>query len=172
MNGDTPLITATGELRWNIKQSFRDYVGELPDGEECWIGPVGGIVEQDLVFTAVAVSFDPETPTDGGVLRFGGAVRYAGHRGMLRVDISDPWIELGPGDAARLTANTAPSGLPERRTVIATVAGRPARLADNTWEWNTDTTTLTSGGAAVLGSVYPPGTEGAGISLHISRSAT
>lgn len=156
---------ATGQLRWNVKESFREYVRELPDGEEKWTAEVGGITDGDLVFPAVAVSLDAETAVPP-TFKFGGGVRFTGYRGMLRVDIKDPWIEVGEAETS-LTADTAPPGVPPRRTVIATVPGRPAVVEGGACVWHPESTALTAAGAALLGSVYQPGTEAAGFSFEV-----
>lgn len=156
-----------GELRWNIKDSFRDYVAELPDGAETWTGDIGGIDGHDLVFPALGIESNPESGE--AILKFGGGVRYAGYRGMLRVDIADPWIELD-GAGGTLTANTAPAGVPARRTVIAKVTGKPIRTGEDGWEWQAASTSLSASGASLLGSVYPPGTIAAGFRLHVEPS--
>lgn len=158
-------LAATGELRWNVKQSFRDYVSELPDGEELWTGTLGGVVDNNLVFPSIAVTLDGE-PGHSPVFKFGGAVRYSGYRGMLRVDLSEPWVEIDT-EAATITANIAAPGLPERRATIATAVGKPTVLEDGTCVWHAQRTTLSAAGAALLGSVYPPGTEAAGFQLHV-----
>jgi hypothetical protein len=156
-------VVQTGELRWNIKQSFRDYVGELPDGEETWTGDAGGILDGDLVFPAAGMTVNEDS---GRIFKFTGAVRYAGYRGMLRVDLRDPWLEVGPTSAV-LTADTAPPGASPRRTRIAEAAGQPDLTDAGAATWRPDSTTLTAAGAALLGSVYPPGTEAAGFALRV-----
>jgi hypothetical protein len=162
-------IESSGELRWNIKQSFRDYVAELPDGKETWTSDIGGIEDGDLVFPAVAMTADNPESTHTRTFKFGGAVRYAGYRGMLRVDITDPWVEVGEASAT-LTADTSPPGVPSRRTAIAVTDGAPTRGEDGAFDWHPTSTRLTASGAALLGSVYPAGTEAAGFAFHVVPS--
>lgn len=160
-------VGAGGELRWNIKQSFRDYVAELPDGEETWTGRIGGIVDGDLVFPSVELDIDDASALPA-TFKFGGAVRYVGYRGMLRVDIGDPWVEVGESSAS-LTVDTAPPGVASRRTTVATVDGTPDRDGHDVFVWRPEHTRLTAAGAALLGSVYPPGTEAAGFVLRVGH---
>lgn len=163
MSTTDSVIPATGELRWNIKQSFRDYVAELPDGAETWTSEVGATVNGDLVFPVAELALDHSSPLPP-IFRFAGAIRFDGYGGMLRVDLRDPWVEAGE-ESSTITVDAAPPGLAPRRTPIATAPGRPARLDDGSWVWFPEITTLTVAGAALLGSVYPPGTEAAGFSL-------
>lgn len=155
----------TGELRWNIKQSFRDYVGELPDGAEVLLGEAGGDDRGDLVFPATEVV----TLSEKGdlVLKFAGGVHYEGYRGMLRVDLRDPWIEVAPEGGASITANIAPESSEPHRVALA-VASRQPSPVDRGWEWHVAATSLTAAGAALLGSVYQPGAEADGFTVLVS----
>ncbi|HKP08647.1 MAG TPA: HtaA domain-containing protein [Microbacterium sp.] len=159
------LTAVDGALRWNVKQSFRDYVGELPDGEEVWTGAAGGISDDgDLVFPAVEMILGTR-PEDDLRFVFEGGVRFAGYGGMLRVEIRDPWLEVGESTSA-LTVDVAPPGSTARRVAIATLEGRPQMVEGGVVVWNPGSTALTAAGAALLGSVYPPGTEADGFGFR------
>ena len=158
-------IPATGELRWNIKQSFRDYVAELPDGVEAWTSEMGSTTDGDLVFPVVEMIVTEDSVLTP-IFKFAGSIQFVGYGGMLRVDLRDPWLEVGE-ELTTISADSAPSGVPPRRTPIATLEGGPAPTEEGAWVWRTESTLLTVAGAALLGSVYPPGAEAAGFQLHV-----
>ncbi len=142
-------------LTWNIKGSFREYVRSLPDGVETWTGDAGRMEPEALVF-----DFDGTEPNDTGrrILRFRGSVRFQGYRGALRVDISDPWVEE-TATGTVLTADTAPAGTGPRRISIATVHEAAHAGPEGRADHVRAATRLTVEGSALLGSVYPPGSE-------------
>jgi hypothetical protein len=158
---DAALVT--GALRWNIKQSFRDYVAELPDGEESREG-LDASAGADLVFPARETVAAGQGPAR--VYKFSGAVSFAGHGGMLAVRLSDPWLEVDEQGRSVLSANVGAAGGAERRAPIASVDGAPA-LNDSAWTFAPDVTSLSVLGAAVLGSVYPPGADADGFDLRV-----
>ena len=160
------MTSTTGELRWNIKQSFRNYVSELDDGKEQWMAPTGGIHDGDLVFPAVNVRVGAAGDL---VFAFGGAIRFSGYHGMLHVDLADPWVEVD-AEGARVTADVAPPGSAERRITVAKAKGAPTSIPNESWEWAVDESTLTSQGAALLGSVYPAGTVAEGFRMTVRPS--
>lgn len=146
-----------GELRWNIKGRFREYVRSLPDGVEQWISGPGGMEPEAIVFGLDnATSFDAQSGL--GVLKFAGSIRFEGYHGALRVDISDPWVEI---DAQKtlLTVNRAPQGLSPSRVPIAEASTAPAARSGGRSIWADLPTVLTQHGSALLGGVYPPGSE-------------
>lgn len=80
------------ELRWPILGRFRSYVEGLPDGvTEADVGSDG----EDFLFPP-----EPGRPETANTLRFRGSVRFSGHGGLLRVDISRPAVFVSNGDGA------------------------------------------------------------------------
>lgn len=155
-----------GELRWNIKGRFRDYVRSLPDGTEQWISGPGGIEAESIVFALDnAASFD--TRSGLGVLKFAGSLRFEGYHGALRVDISDPWIEID-AEKSLLTVNRSPQGLSPSRVAIAEASTGPVATSGGHWIWADVPTVLTQHGSTLLGGVYPPGSEADSCSFTVS----
>lgn len=165
MSAESETPAVAGDLRWNVKQSFRDYVGALPDGTEEKSGAVRESEDGDLVFDAVRV--DAGDAGDATTFLFEGGVRFRGYRGMLHVDLRDPHVSV-TAEGASLSVDTTPPGSFERRIVVATADGGPTRTADG-WEWDAAVTRLTAAGAALLGGVYEPASEAAGFSLRVTR---
>ena len=98
-------IPAAG-LGWPIKASFARYVGGLVDGRIDLIGPVSASRDCGLIFRLEDSSaFD--ISTESGVIKFGGAVQFQGHFGMLRVVIADPWLSVD-GSLGTLSIATGP----------------------------------------------------------------
>src|SRR5690606_34163981 len=81
-------------LRWSIRQRFRDYVREIPDGREELLGEARYDEHNTIEFPADGTV--PPSDRNDGILRFTGGVAFHGHRGALSVRIVDPWIELTP----------------------------------------------------------------------------
>lgn len=87
-------------LNWGVKQSFRSYV-EAAGG----VIEVSGGAERaaDGGFAFVPAGGDLTTDADGklrGRGVFAGEVRFEAHGGMLKVQFSDPILEVGPTGAA------------------------------------------------------------------------
>ncbi|MEZ2392193.1 HtaA domain-containing protein [bacterium RCC_150] len=153
-----------GGLKWNIKERFREYVRSLPDGAETWTGDAGRMEPEALVF-----DFDgAETDGAGGrILRFKGSVRFQGYRGALRVDIADPWVEETVGGMV-ITADIAPPGTGPRRVPLATLPAAAPAGHDDRGDFIQAATQLTEEGSALLGSVYPPGSEADPVTYHVT----
>ncbi|WP_066285366.1 HtaA domain-containing protein [Arthrobacter sp. B6] len=155
-----------GELRWNIKSRFREYVRSLPDGAERWISGPGGIEPESIAFGLdSASSFDSRSGL--GILKFAGSIRFEGYHGALRVDISDPWIEI-EGEKTQLTVNRSPQGLSPSRVAIAIASTLPASTSADRLTWEDVPTALTQHGSTLLGGVYPPGSEADPCSFWVS----
>lgn len=146
-----------GELRWNVKGRFREYVRSLPDGTEQWIsGP--GRMDQDTITFGLDNADSFHIDSGLGVLKFAGSIRFEGYHGALRVDISDPWIEIEAGKT-ELTVNRSPHGLSPSRVAIAQASTGPAATSNGQMVWADVPTVLTQHGSTLLGGVYPPGFE-------------
>lgn len=159
-----------GELKWNVKSRFREYVRSLPDGAEIWVGGPGRLDPDSITFLlSDASGYDPETHS--GTIRFGGSVRFSGYRGALRVDISDPWIEIG-AQLTYLTANISAKGLePHRVQLASTRTTSPTRRPDKL-VWSEVPTVLTEQGSVLLGNVYAPGSEADELSYWAAETRT
>lgn len=107
----TASMTGAG-LAWPVKSSFAQYVGGLVDG---WIelaGPAMSSMEYGPIFRLLDdTKFDRTTMA--GTLGFGGAIRFQGHFGLLRLVIADPWLAI-EGSQGLLSVAT---GLPGRMNI-------------------------------------------------------
>lgn len=131
-------------LVWGVKQSFRNYV----EGSGGSIAIENGAARADdgtFVFEATA---DSDLTLDGGALsgagRFAGTLKFEAHGGLLRVTLTDPWIEPSDGGFVLSIAETA-----TRRTAIVKL-GPP--------EDGALPATTTLDGMMIIGDHYPPGT--------------
>lgn len=88
-------------LEWSIKRSLVTYVTGMSDGSVT--ATAGAMAGGDgFIFPGVAPEADGEQTSDGPpwshhrTLRFTGSVNFAGHSGMLRLMIAEPWLEQDP----------------------------------------------------------------------------
>lgn len=153
-----------GGLQWNIKERFREYVRSLPDGAETWTGDAGRMEAEALVFDFGGAETDG---AGGRILRFKGSVRFQGYRGALRVDITDPWVEETAAGTV-ITADIAPPGTGPRRVPLAMLPAAPPPGHDDLSGGIQAATKLTEEGSALLGSVYPPGSEADPVTYRVS----
>ncbi len=148
-----------GELRWNVKTSFRTYVRAIEDGAETWLSDAGELRGNELVFVQDAANseVDPADPSSG-VIRYLGRVRFSGYRGMLMVNLADPWVELGT-ESLVLSIDASPPGTTPRRIDIATATPHAPVVRGTTLAWIHLPVVSTSAGAGLLGGVYREGEE-------------
>lgn len=149
------------ELHWNIMSRFREYVHNIPDGEETWVSENGRLTETGLIFTAAEPASSTALPW-----RFNGAVRYKAYRGALRVDISDPEISESK-NGYLITVNTSPPGVVAHRISLATAVLNDA----NGQSFHVESATLTAEGAALLGGVYPAREKSDGFTVLFQQTA-
>lgn len=137
-------------LEWGVRESLTAYVTQLPDGVVAVTGAA------DFVSGAHPPRFRfPEVSRTERQVRFAGAVQIVGHRGMLRVAASDPWLTLDRGVAA-LSIKT------EQNAARITVA--EVTIADLAWA-DEAPAVLTTDGAMWLGPNYSPGDAASTVSL-------
>lgn len=131
-------------LVWGVKQSFRNYV-EGSGGSIAMEDGAGRADDGTFAFEATA---DSDLTLDGGALsgtgRFAGRLKFEAHGGLLRVTLTDPWIEAADGGFVLSIAETA-----TRRTAIAKLGP----LEDGALPAVT-----TLDGMMIIGDHYPPGT--------------
>ncbi|MGD9959225.1 HtaA domain-containing protein [Nocardioides sp.] len=136
-------------LSWGIKASFLDYIERLPDGRVS-LTDGAAAAESGWVFPPDPRVGAPDGIDADGFLAFRGGIRFAGHHGMLVVDIVDPWISVR-GNEATLTIAGAGARLP---LVTCTLAQTPAPAGMAAWA---ATDVRLTPEAAVIFGVYPPG---------------
>ena len=148
MSGPAPASGPLhGALRWAVRRSFLNYVASLPDGAEhvtC-----GAIVADDgrIVFPSdVAAS---SSGPDGSVYAFRGTLVFAGHNGMLNVELSDPQVHLPEAGRGTVSVSTGAGGTGERAVIAAFTQWE---LMDG--RLMVPAPRLTWSGVALLGGVY------------------
>jgi len=132
-------------LRWRIKLSFLRYVTRMPDGR-CSVTDGAAVAEEEAFHFSPAPgsAFDPGTLS--GDLRFRGDVRFAGHHGLLFVQIADPWLTVDRG-AATLSIAVASD-----RIALAAL-----RLERGPGPYLGTDVRLTEDGSDLFNAVYPAG---------------
>lgn len=128
-------------LMWGVYGSFRDYIGKLSDGRM----QVAGGAE----LTATGEVFFPvdQTAPRDSELRCVGSVSFTGHRGMLVVQLAEPWLQLSEAHAVLSVIDPFE---PTARMSLVTV-----KLGDSGW----GTTQLTEAGTDVFMGNYPEHTH-------------
>jgi Htaa len=144
--GTGPMMTLT----WGVKQSFRSYV-EMSGGSTT--ADAGAVVTADG-----AIAFEPAAGGDlavgadgavSGTGRFRGRLVFQAHGGMLKVTLTDPWLEASAVGLVLSIAETT-----TRRTPIAKL-GAAMRAEDGAVEFPA---AITLDGMMIIGDHYPPGT--------------
>ncbi len=147
----------TGEFRWNLKASFRSYVGGIEDGAETWLSDVGALHPDELVFVQDPTEAGVDAvDVTAGVLRYLGRVRFSGYRAMLMVNITDPWVHLDPGGVT-VSVDVASQETAPRRVDIARGPSLAPVVDERALAWGPVPLALTSVGATILGGVYREG---------------
>ena len=137
-------------LTWGVKQSFRSYV-EMSGGTTTADDGASATEGGEFAFEAAPVS-DLAVDADGAVSgtgRFRGRVTFQAHGGMLKVTLTDPWLEQTADGLILTIAETA-----TRRTPIAKL-GVAQRIEDGALEFPA---AITLDGMMIIGDHYPPGT--------------
>ncbi|WP_248148115.1 HtaA domain-containing protein [Microbacterium aoyamense] len=151
-------IVALSCLEWGVKSSLREYVRGLDDGRIEWDAPA---TEARFPCMRVGREADP----DAYVFVADGAVRYFAHGGLMDITLRDITVRV-VGDV--LTVSVAEQHR-AGSIVIAEQDGVERRIADRELVITGDAPRLTSRGVALLGSVYPRGTELDPLRIVIAR---
>lgn len=133
-------------LVWGIKQGFRDYVAELPDGTtELLDGAT--LLDHQFVFAAT------DAPH-----RFRGAIRFRGHGGMLDVTLANPYISREGSECNIYMAEVVGENSGASSTKFARLHVNNPSMNDQDVNGVGLVATLTTLGAELLGGVYQVGT--------------
>ena len=137
-------------LTWGVKQSFRSYVemsgGEITAAEGAAATPDGAFAFEAAPGGDLAVDAAGKV---SGTARFRGRLVFQAHGGMLKVTLTDPWLEPAPEGLVLSIAET-----PIRRTAIAKL-GAAQRTEDGALQFPA---AITLDGMMIIGDHYPPGT--------------
>ncbi|MFP5360971.1 MAG: HtaA domain-containing protein [Actinomycetes bacterium] len=168
---DDATDLAVGRLEWGVKQAFRSYVtGPIARGS---ITVSSGAAYSDGRFVFLQDGGNANPVSGTGTARYDGAVRFAGHGGILDVTMANPRVTLeGAGRASLvMTVNgtstaiatvDVAAGTRSTRGGAVTISGAPA--------------TLTSAGARVFSyngsGFYPAGTVMDTVTVTFGATAT
>jgi hypothetical protein len=156
-----------GTLDWGVKQSFRNYVGNMvSDGTITASEGAEKIADDRISFDVLGGSYDDEGGT--GELTVGGAVRFQGHDGALDLTLRNLCVSLN-GSSGVMYADVITRDFDTQTTDhrygvdlvdLASVPLPPAVAGDD-WTWASIPTTLAPGGVFAFDGVvsYPAGTE-------------
>ncbi len=155
-------IQGFSSLIWGIKASLVSYVRGLADGEIAIKAPAelvsrepgsGRDGTEGFAFAADPNGSHFDIATQTGQLRFRGSVTFSGHFNTMRVELSDPRLDLQGGTGTLSVRTNGLIGTP-RWDAIATATTLPS--PDRTQAISLGLA-LTSAGRMLLGQQYPVG---------------
>ncbi|MFE4504134.1 HtaA domain-containing protein [Rhodococcus sp. NPDC056743] len=158
------FVAATGRLVWAIRESFVRYVTLIARGEYTVAGGVTEGEDGQFVFPLRRAVQEG----DDWRLSFGGSVHFVAHHGLLDVLIVDPELVVGP--AGGVLATHVRGDADELIAMVATDAAFPA-VSRKGLVWQEVPTQLVTAGAALLGNVYPKGTDMASLGIRVQLDA-
>lgn len=150
----TPAADGAG-LFWGIKRSFLQYIARMPDGD-CSVTD-GADPDVDARFRFAVDRISPVVDHEWTVL-CRGDVRFAGHHGMLFVQIADPMLTIR-GTSGHLSVVDGPAvreGVRDARRTLASfdVVSDPDHADDIVTATGVR---LVAEGAEIFNDVYPAG---------------
>lgn len=149
---------STAEVRWGLKQSFRNYIsGSIANGE--WTTENGASYETpNFVWGGGAGAFSADL--ESGSVSVSGDVHFTGHGGAMKLDISEPEIEFTGDGSAQLILAVGSTDVEGAEPTYERVSVAKVTLAGNTEAEGdalniTDAPVrLTAEGAAALNGAY------------------
>ncbi len=149
-------------LTWGVKASLVSYVRGLDDGEIAVKAPAELVSREHTTGQdrSEGFAFAPDlncshfdTASQTGQLRFRGTVTFSGHFNTMRVELSDPRLDLRDGTG---TLSVRTNGLigTQRWDAIAIAVILPAPIRTNAISVGL---TLTAAGRLLFGQLYPVG---------------
>jgi hypothetical protein len=151
----TSMESSALELRWGVKASFREYVGEIEGSSQGMLPGAGRLEDGLFVFDA-----DPAATrwvdSEPRVLAFVGTAQLTAYGGMMNVVIRDPWVEFDDA-GARLTI--VDPAAPASRLHLATLKLAEPQIIGDVLRWGKVPARLAIGGMRVFDGVYHPGSE-------------
>ncbi|GAA1573607.1 hypothetical protein D3229_01860 [Leucobacter aridicollis] len=146
------------ELRWGVKESFRNYIsGSIANGE--WTTENGASYETPAFsWPNGAGAVAPEL--DSGSVKFTGDVHFTGHGGLMKLDIRDPELVFTGSESAQLVLGMGSTDTDEAElTYERVVAGKVDLAGYDAGEGSTLSipsaqVRLTAEGAAALNGDY------------------
>jgi hypothetical protein len=155
-------IQAFSPLVWGVKASLVAYVRGLGDGEIAVLSPAepaspvsttGQDGSEAFVFAPEPNGSHFDIATRTGQLRFGGTVTFSGHFNTMRVELSDPRLDLRDGTGTLSVRTNGRIGTP-RWDAIATAVVLPSPQRTQALSIGL---ALTAAGRLLLGQQYPVG---------------
>lgn len=151
-----------GPLVWGVKTSLVSYVRGLGDGEIEVKAPAerasrepstGGDGAEHFAFAPDPDGSHFDAATGTGQLRFRGTVTFRGHFNTMRVELSDPRIDLEGGSGTLSVRTNGLIGTP-RWDAIATAVILPTPIRAHAVSMGL---VLTAAGRLLFGPQYPVG---------------
>lgn len=100
MQDTAGCIVENAQLTWGVKESFRSYIsGSIANGT--WeVSDDMRYETPSFIWSKVTATVDPSH--DSGSFAFAGAIRFTGHDGAMKLDVSDPVIDIAGDDVSLL----------------------------------------------------------------------
>ncbi|WP_430592168.1 HtaA domain-containing protein [Humidisolicoccus flavus] len=166
---ETGLATSNGSLSWNIKTSFRNYVGgPIARGAVT----VNGVTANDASFDWAGGIGTADAASNTATVLFPGEVRFSGHSGALDFVISDVRLRIDSATQGTIVANIVSKeftgmapGAPQGEYAIfdsvefATVSLDNVNIREGQISIANAPAVLTDAGAAAFGGFYEAGTD-------------
>ena len=100
-------VIEAAELRWGVKERFRNYIsGSIANGE--WVTG-GGVSYETPQFTWPSGTGSVREDLSGGSVAFPGTIHFTGHGGLMQLDLKDPRIQFTGPTTAELVLDMAAS---------------------------------------------------------------
>ncbi|TQE42519.1 hypothetical protein EJK80_12075 [Corynebacterium phoceense] len=168
--GQSETCVATGvqaaTAEWGVKKSFQSYItGSIAKGS--WT--LDGVGYDNSRFQFTGTGGDVDTAAQSGSIRYGGAMHFTGHNGVLDLNIANLEVRFN-GTSGQLIADVRSSNMEgERkdfgRTVLGDVSFSLLDVSDSAVDGEA-TVTLTAAGNDAFANFYEPGTTLDPLSLH------
>ncbi|TQL43743.1 Htaa protein [Leucobacter komagatae] len=116
-------VVTGAELRWGVKESFRNYIsGSIANGE--WTTENGASYETPA-FSWPNGEGTVAPELESGSVKFTGDVHFTGHGGLMKLDIRDPELVFTGSDSAQLVLGMGSTDTEEAElTYERVVAGK------------------------------------------------
>lgn len=152
---------AVHHMSWQVKESFVEYVQQMPDGKiTC---KDGAIFSEDGEFQfPFSGGDDGFSPGGKFQLRFAGEVNFTAHAGMLAVQVKNPWIVA---DAGRAELTIVDPMDDSQRIPFAELSHRAEAAMESVVTFPAAVGVFA---AEILGRVYSVGSEMAPLRVHRS----
>jgi hypothetical protein len=153
---DSAAHQALEGMVWGVKSTFLNYVAQSPGSRQQTGFGSGRTASGEFFF---AMSDDSEFDRDSltGRLRFQGLVQLSAHRGMLRVQLINPWLTVAKTEATLCVLDTSRPLEDDARIDLVRVVLDPPTTDGQTIMWQSADTYIAESASALFNNVYPAG---------------